>query len=204
MPKWGGDMNGISDIAGPLAAWRRSEGLTQAELALRLGVSQQAISYWERGRDVPGAAHMAKIRQLLTQSGELNAEKAFIRDQQTVRAVFDCDDLRMLACSAGFNAVWPQFAQLIEVPMRDDLVNESAVLYADTSFRQAIAKKEIFAISGISERHVRLPSDQPFKHRWFMRVRHFGSRMVGDMIFEPCHPDASVGVELFLKPDEWT
>ncbi len=194
----------MSDIAGPLAAWRRSEGLTQAELALKLGVSQQAISYWERGRDVPGSAHMAKIRQLLSQSGELNVEKAFIRNQRTVRAVFDCDDLRMLAVSAGFNAVWPQFAQLLEVPMRDDLVNESAELYADSGFRQAIAKKEIIAVSGTSERHVRLPSDYPFKHRWFMRVRHFGSRMVGDMIFEPCPSDSPVGVDLFLKPDEWS
>lgn len=193
----------MSGIAGPLAAWRRSEGLTQTDLARRLGVSQQAVSYWERGKDVPGPAHMAQIRSLLTQSGELNIEKAFIRNQTTIRALFDCDDLRLLGVSAGFAALWPDFSRLIDVPLRNDLVNESAALYGDASFRKAIMCKDIVAAAGVSERHVRLDKDIAFKHRWFVRIRHFGARMVGDMIFEPCNADAPTGLEHLVTPEEW-
>lgn len=194
----------MSDIAGPLAAWRRSEGLTQTELARRLGVSQQAISYWERGKDLPGAAHMAQIRTLLSQSGELNIEKTFIRDQTTMRALFDCEDMRLLGVSAGFAKVWPDFSRMIDVPLRGDLVNESAALYDDPSVRSAIMRKEIIAASGVSERQVRLDKDFAFKHRWFVRIRQFGARFVGDMLFEPCAVDVPTGVERLLKPDEWT
>lgn len=193
----------MSHIAGPLMAWRRSEGLTQTDLARRLGVSQQAISYWERGKDIPGPSHMAQIRSLLTQSGELNIEKAFIRNQTTVRALFDCDDLKLLGVSAGFANIWPDFSRMIDVPLRNDLVNESAALYGDASFRAAIMRKDIVAAAGVSERHVRLEKDIAFKHRWFVRMRHFGARMVGDMIFETCDADVPTGLECLVKPDEW-
>jgi transcriptional regulator with XRE-family HTH domain len=40
---------------------RRLGGLTQADLARRLGTTQSAISNWERGRDTPRVDTLARI-----------------------------------------------------------------------------------------------------------------------------------------------
>jgi transcriptional regulator with XRE-family HTH domain len=40
---------------------RRLGGLTQAELARRLGTTQSAVSNWERGRDTPRVDTLARI-----------------------------------------------------------------------------------------------------------------------------------------------
>lgn len=45
---------------------RSRNGLTQEELAQRLGVSKAAVSKWERGRSMPGIALLPKIASLLS------------------------------------------------------------------------------------------------------------------------------------------
>src|ERR1700730_4088656 len=40
---------------------RRLGGLTQADLARRLGTTQSAVSNWERGRDTPRVDTLARI-----------------------------------------------------------------------------------------------------------------------------------------------
>jgi transcriptional regulator with XRE-family HTH domain len=40
---------------------RRLAGLTQAELAERLGTAQSAVSNWERGRDTPRVDTLARV-----------------------------------------------------------------------------------------------------------------------------------------------
>jgi transcriptional regulator with XRE-family HTH domain len=40
---------------------RRLAGLTQAELAARLGTAQSAVSNWERGRDTPRVDTLARV-----------------------------------------------------------------------------------------------------------------------------------------------
>lgn len=43
---------------------RRQLGLTQAEFAERLGVSMQAVSFWERGTRTPTGLYARAIRSL--------------------------------------------------------------------------------------------------------------------------------------------
>ena len=43
---------------------RRERGLSQAELADRVGVSQASMSYYERGQTTPTDAIVAKLEQL--------------------------------------------------------------------------------------------------------------------------------------------
>ena len=47
---------------------REKAGLTQAQLALKLGVSPQAVSKWENGRAMPGSRTMRKISALFAVS----------------------------------------------------------------------------------------------------------------------------------------
>ncbi|PTT89653.1 XRE family transcriptional regulator [Pelomonas sp. HMWF004] len=48
-----------------LQAFRKEAGLTQGEVALRLGVSQQTYSALERNADKVGAARLLKLLNLL-------------------------------------------------------------------------------------------------------------------------------------------
>lgn len=48
-----------------LQAFRKAAGLTQREVALRLGVSQQTYSAMERNADKVGAARLLKLLHIL-------------------------------------------------------------------------------------------------------------------------------------------
>lgn len=48
-----------------LQAFRKQAGLTQSEVALRLGVSQQTYSAMERNADKVGAARLLKLLNIL-------------------------------------------------------------------------------------------------------------------------------------------
>lgn len=52
-----------------MANARRSLGLTQAQLAERLGVSQPCVSQWESGRRTPSALILDRILWLLASEG---------------------------------------------------------------------------------------------------------------------------------------
>ena len=44
---------------------RRDRGMSQAELASRLGVSQQTVSLWEQGETNPTVENIYSIREVL-------------------------------------------------------------------------------------------------------------------------------------------
>ena len=45
---------------------RRAQGLTQAELAERLGITDRAVSKWETGRSLPDSSIMLDLCRLLS------------------------------------------------------------------------------------------------------------------------------------------
>lgn len=51
-------------IGNNIAAYRKRENLTQAELAEKLNYSDKAISKWERGESVPDVITMAQLAEL--------------------------------------------------------------------------------------------------------------------------------------------
>ena len=51
-------MNGLKDL-------RRKKGLTQADLAVKLGVTQSLVAMWERGAVMPSAAKLPEIADML-------------------------------------------------------------------------------------------------------------------------------------------
>lgn len=48
-----------------LAEWRRKEGLTQADLAAKIGVSQAAICQWETGALTPSPLMIGQLSEVL-------------------------------------------------------------------------------------------------------------------------------------------
>lgn len=47
-----------------IAELRKKAGMTQAELAIRISVSQMAVSHWESGRRRPGLEALVKLGDL--------------------------------------------------------------------------------------------------------------------------------------------
>ena len=56
---------GVSALADALRLRREEMGLSQSQLAVRLGVGQQAVSRWERGEAVPRPARIVALAQAL-------------------------------------------------------------------------------------------------------------------------------------------
>ena len=52
------------EIANRLAELRRAQGLSQEELAARLGVSRQAVSKWERAESSPDTGNLIALARL--------------------------------------------------------------------------------------------------------------------------------------------
>jgi transcriptional regulator with XRE-family HTH domain len=52
------------DLGARLAAWRRSKGISQRDLAKSLGITHAAISQWEDGATQPTQENLAKVVDL--------------------------------------------------------------------------------------------------------------------------------------------
>jgi len=184
-----------------LAAWRRSEGIAQADLALRLGVSQQAISLWERGKDAPDKNNLGKLKDIMRTSSSLAVENAFIKDQAAIRALVNFDGVEILGTSMGFKTIWPLLGQLGARPLEDKMTGESGRLVHCAENRAEVLKGDIVMAAGVSLRHLQLDGDVAFKHRWFARFRRIGAMVVADISFEPCDPEDDIGLHHVLRID---
>lgn len=193
-----------------LRTWRRHNDLKQAALAQMLGVSQAAVARWERGLDMPSSERLARLRTLMAGNlrDELALERLFIGRQAAIRALFDVDGVRMVATSAGFRDLWPDFCAFIDQPMADRLVGEFQALLQDGDLGHHIRNGTLGLISGISDRHTDLQVDTAIRHRWHVCFRRHGARTLADVVYEACAPDLAPGITdiVHLDPDgkTWT
>lgn len=192
------------NFAQMLRTWRRHNNIKQAALATRMGVSQPAIARWERGVDIPSSAHMAHLRDLMRASNnsELAMQKLFIERQMAIRALFDFDDMTLVASSAGFRQLWPQTAALDGIPLRDELVNEARIIGDDLRLRSQVLEGSIGLISGVSTRQMRLQIDEAIRHQWHVSFRRFGTVLYADMVFEPCDQSLQPGITDIVRYDD--
>ena len=191
----------MSTFSQMLVSWRKAERLTQGQLANLLGVSQQAVSNWERNLDEPSAHAKSEIQRLMARADYLAVDAELISEQSAIRALFDLDGIKLCATSRGFRALWPSMSEMMDEPLVDKLLNEAASLHEDSRLKQGIVRRQIIGVTGISEQHLNFDGDLLLKHRWFVRFRPYGHRMIGDMTFEACLDDRPVGIERVLGSD---
>ena len=186
-----------------LKAWRRASGLKQAALAERLGVSQPAVAYWERGLGLPAPARLERLQALMAGAirDELLLDRLFIGRQAAIRALLDCDGVRLVATSAGFRRIWPSSSALLGVAMIDHLVDEASRLLHDEELASGIRAGRLCLASGVSDRHIDLPLDIAIRHRWHICFRRYGARMLADIVYEPCAPELPPGITDLVHVD---
>jgi transcriptional regulator with XRE-family HTH domain len=67
---------------------RRSAGLTQGDLARRLGTAQSAVSGWERGHDIPRVTTLARILKACGYEADLEfRHRSDVDRSQIIRGV---------------------------------------------------------------------------------------------------------------------
>lgn len=179
-----------------IRTWRQLNGVKQSALAHMLGVSQPAVSRWERGLDMPEPQRLAQIRSLMAGStrDEATLQTLFVSRQSAVRALIDYDTMSMVAVSDGFRAFWPGTSALIDVPLRDRLVAEANLIGNGAQFRRAVTEGSIGLISGVSVRQTTLQTDDAVPHRWHICFRRYGAQLYADMVFEPSSGDGAPGI----------
>ena len=79
-------MAGVINIGNLVRSARESAGLSQAELAARVGTTQPVVSRWERGHEEPRLSTLAKLaracgRRLEVCLGDDSVDRAQIRQQ---------------------------------------------------------------------------------------------------------------------------
>lgn len=79
-------IDGVSPSAEMVRSVRRDAGLSQAQLAERVGTTQSAVSRWESGGDEPRLATLAAIltacgRRLVLEAQPDDVDRAQIRQQ---------------------------------------------------------------------------------------------------------------------------
>ncbi len=90
-------------IANAIKAARTERGLTQGELASRLGVSQGTISFWEKGSEAPTIEHLIVLALEMPQIVESfqGRERALLqRVMQLERSLFE-GRCACAGCSCG-------------------------------------------------------------------------------------------------------
>lgn len=185
-----------------LRLWRRANNVKQQSLALDLGVTQPAVSRWESGTDMPSPMMMNLLHKMMFPIDlGLRLDMRLVERQAAMRALFDCDRFQLLATSAGLRRAWPQLCSLIDYSFADDIINELAPLVSDRVLNQQITRGEIVLMSGVSERHLKLPVDEAIHHRWHICFRKTGARLLADVTYEPCPPNTPVGISDVMTLD---
>lgn len=189
------------DLAERLKRWRRANLIKQSHLASSLGVSQQAVSAWERGDYLPSQAILGRLRTMMSSADPLKLDKIFLRNQSSIRSLIDTDGARLIEVSRGFEDLWNEFSVLKGKFLEEFLINE-ILLLTNHDFRLPILRGDIALISGVSERHLDIDMGPAFLHRWHICFRRYGHRVIAEMVFELADAGLAKGIEGIVRVDE--
>lgn len=83
---------------------RKNEGLSQEQLAEKIGVSRQAITKWETGKGLPDVENMVIIAEIFkTTLDELLRDSAAIARQEEEKPVFTSETIYDIDCEKHFD-----------------------------------------------------------------------------------------------------
>lgn len=191
-------------FANKLKSWRVASRIKQATLAHLVGVTQGAVSRWERGLDTPSPGVFIRLREIMSDGhrDEAIAERLFTTRQAGLRNLFDFEGLKLLAASRGTAALRPIFASMVGRRFLPYLTDETGDLMNDEIFMADVRRGEVAVVTGVSVRHMTLKTEIDHVdrlHRWHARYRKNGPMILVDVVYDPCDPDTKPGVEEIIR-----
>ena len=149
-------------------------GLSQARIAVLLGVSQRTVSRWERGEDNPSLAQQRRLRELGWEpSGSLlHSLQASIFHCPAPRALTRGARLHLLAVSKPAIDKRPSVANLIGRDLAPSATGVLAEMLDDAALQRAISRKEISAVVATT-RSVLRTNDAPRTEVYRTTINYF-------------------------------
>lgn len=131
-----------------LKTYRLKMGLTQDDIAWKLGFSVQTVSRWERGISVPDLRAVGAMVDFLRRADEQTARLLFssVRNSSESCNIWEGLDARYLAGSRREFAETPQMAGLIGVKLRPYLVGAYDNFMSDPALVAALKAGELASV----------------------------------------------------------
>lgn len=188
-----------------LRLWRRASLLTQRTIAEGVGVTQSAVSRWERGHDMPSPEVRRRLRDIMAAgiNDDLAVERLLLSRQAGWRVLLYLDNVTLMAASKDILKVWPSVALWIGKPLLALLEGEAKAVFTDTELMQEVRRGKIAIISAVSTTSIRIDPPRMARHRWTAGFRQTGQKILVDLFFELVPTDTPEGVDEILRFDIW-
>lgn len=138
----------VSDLVRELKDYRVKTGLTQADIAWKLGFSVQAISRWERFACTPDIRAIGRIVDFLRRADQ-QMENVLIRAVTTSaesRNLWEGEDVRYLAGSRREMAETPRMQEMIGRSLRPLLMGPYREVIENPDIVRSLKAREIASI----------------------------------------------------------
>lgn len=164
---------------------RQNKGLTQEELAGRIGVTPQALSKWERGQSLPDVALLADLCQILGCSADL------LLGMSTVKITENSDETAQ-------NEIWANLRNCLE-PLELTFGKELVPVFMDNSYiEQVVWVRKNLSREGILMPLVRVRDDLQLEPREFA-ILSYQRELCREAFAENTDPECQYIMECLKK-----
>lgn len=175
----------MSAVATKMSNARKEKGFTQEELAVRLGVSSQAISKWERALSLPDIDLLLDVSKLLDIPVNYLLDTDMQEPDEPYKTVYDISRIDILDCI--------HFDQ-IKITFGADLIPTFTNDYIQV-FSQA--RREFLIKRGVLVPYIRLRDDTDFDNNQ-LRIEVLG-KAYSEHVFTEINDSIKPEILLFVK-----
>ena len=196
-----GKADGWSKIIGK---YRLRYGLSQAQLADTMGVSQRTISRWERGDDQPGLIQQKRLRDLGWEppGSLLRNLAASVAHCPVPRALSRTQRLRLLALSPPALEKRPSMAAWIGCDLVKTASGVLQDMLEDAELQRAIRHGEIAGVRATTQSVLKSPEAASIgRHSTTVTYFFHDGTLFSDAISVPAPPNAPIGYSVIPMDD---
>lgn len=184
--------------------YRLRHGLSQAEMAKIMDVSQRTISRWERGEDSPAIQYKKKLRDLSHEPPEvfLRSLVAAVKNCPVPRALTRTQNLQLIAASRPAVLKRPSIVNWYGKNLIDIASGVLQEMLDDRDLQKAISSREVTGVTTVCRSVLDTPeSPNIATYRTTISYFYHEGTLYSDAISTIAEPDARLGYWPFSSED---